>query len=934
MHKLHLGAFLFTTFIFLAGYFSVGIYSMNNSDLNLLKPQMVLATADGEPEAAPPTSEAPKPEPAKPEPAKTEPAKTEPSKPVSSPEPAPNGNILTDTAGVLTRFVAGIILQLATWMLKMAFWALALLITVAGYNGFIHSTAVNIGWVMVRDVTNMFFVVILLLVAFGTILGLEQYEWKKMLVKFFFAAVLVNFSRVICGVIIDVGQVVMITFVNGVAATAGGNLINAFSVDKILGLSGSADPAAMVDNGQLFVASVGALVFSSIIFAMMLAFLWILVSRLIVLWILIVLSPFAFVLSVIPQTQKYASQWWSEFGNHVVVGPAIVFFLWLAFAVVGGGQIGAEISKDSAIPDAQKNMGDENAAGVGGTMGWDKMANFAIAIGILLVGAKTSQSLGTVGGSAMGKATDFGKKVAMVASGASAAMWAGNKAKEGATAAAKWGMMKAPIIGGDKWKERGAAIHEKALNLGEGWNKKIGTSRFASAFHVGRHEKIMKEREKTIKVSKDNMQSSVKGAHIDYLKRHADEMEGKQITTKGSADMRRQTIRDTASLEALNDKEIGEKYRDSFVKKTTASNKLDTGKTNIELSAVRLAEHGGVNEMEFIKSIHDRQTVADTLGVERKTQVTEVATSRKEADTELLKQSGDLESLEKAIVDLQSAVVRIDAGEDSQKVYDSLPHGAAGIVLDEHPEVYDDPSNMAQAIKETLNKKIEDHKKASSELKFGDLKLNAGGDTEKQIAILEDIKKEMSKQTKDGTGDLAAVWEKHGKGSENAVGLTKDQELGGKFIQKNMGRNIETALETLKHIEKQKKDNKAKNLTAPISLGNATKTAVQNQRIDISTKQQIEMSGTINLSSIAGMGDQSAAMKAALEKAGITKDSIGRGLNPDQINNAIKNLSSPDVENEIKKLGVTNAAFEKMIRSLNPEGSNIDRTTVEGIMNS
>ena len=37
----------------------------------------------------------------------------------------------------------------------------------------------------------------------------------------------------------------------------------------------------------------------------------------------------------------------------------------------------------------------------------------------------------------MSKATDFGKKVAMVASGATAAMWAGRKAKEGAVGAAK-----------------------------------------------------------------------------------------------------------------------------------------------------------------------------------------------------------------------------------------------------------------------------------------------------------------------------------------------------------------------------------------------------------------------------------------------------------------------------------------------------------------
>jgi len=351
-------------------------------------------------------------------------------------QPSNSGVDTSGFTGAIVSAIVNMLLAGAAIMLKFALFALSFIIEVAGYNGYLSSTAVNIGWVMVRDITNMFFVVVLLLVAFGTILGLEQYEWKKMLVKFFFAAVLVNFSRTICGVIIDIGQVIMITFVNGIAATAGGNLINAFGLTDIFSLSNTASPDQLTSKTELFGAAVGAIVFSALTLGMMLVFVFMLVSRLIVLWILIVLSPFAFVLSVIPQTQKYASQWWSEFGNHVVVGPAVVFFLWLAFAVVGGGNINNEIANNSQVPDANKTTTDQSA-GIGKAMNWNSMSNFAIAIGILLVGAKTAQSLGPVGGSARSKATDFGKKVAMVASGATAAMWAGRKAKEGAVGAAK-----------------------------------------------------------------------------------------------------------------------------------------------------------------------------------------------------------------------------------------------------------------------------------------------------------------------------------------------------------------------------------------------------------------------------------------------------------------------------------------------------------------
>lgn len=352
---------------------------------------------------------------------------------IAQAEPAPNGAF---EPNIFVKAIVTMMLSTAVLLIRLAIFCLSFIIEIAGYNGYLNSTAVQVGWVMVRDITNMFFVVILLLVAFGTILGLEQYEWKKMLVKFFFAAILVNFSRIICGLIIDVGQVVMITFVNGIAATAGGNLINAFSLDQIYKLNPEAGPQGLTSNSEIFGAAVAALGFAALTLGIMAVYVFILLARLLMLWILIVLSPFAFVLSVIPQTEKYASQWWSEFGNHVIVGPVVVFFLWLSFAVVGSGQINDEVSKKENNSAPQENMpkaevnGKSATAGIGVVMGFDKIANFAIAIGILLVGAKTSQSLGTVGGSAMGKATDFAKKVVTVGSGAAAGMWALGKTRE------------------------------------------------------------------------------------------------------------------------------------------------------------------------------------------------------------------------------------------------------------------------------------------------------------------------------------------------------------------------------------------------------------------------------------------------------------------------------------------------------------------------
>lgn len=337
------------------------------------------------------------------------------------------------TAEYVGGLIAPIILWVARLFLSMAMFFLTFVIEIGAYNDYINSPAVQVGWVIVRDITNMFFVAILLLIAFGTILGLEQYEWRRLLVKFVMAAVLVNFSRIICGVIIDAGQIVMTTFVNGVAAAAGGNLIQAFNAGEIFSMATGVDPTKIVKQ-EIFMASILSVTFAGALMAIMAVYVFILLARMIMLWILIVLSPLAFVLSVIPQTQNFANQWWKEFGNNVISGPIVAFFLWLSLATLGAGNINDHISKnnpqynvDSRTVTGSSEALNASQTGIGKIGSWAKMANFFIAFAMLAIGVKITQQLGVAGGSAMGKALDFGKKVATIASGYAAGRYAYEK---------------------------------------------------------------------------------------------------------------------------------------------------------------------------------------------------------------------------------------------------------------------------------------------------------------------------------------------------------------------------------------------------------------------------------------------------------------------------------------------------------------------------
>ena len=66
------------------------------------------------------------------------------------------------------------------------------LIGVASYNDFIANPVVQKGWVLTRDVANMFFIVVLLIIAFSTMLQIKAYHYRQWLIKLIIMAVLTS----------------------------------------------------------------------------------------------------------------------------------------------------------------------------------------------------------------------------------------------------------------------------------------------------------------------------------------------------------------------------------------------------------------------------------------------------------------------------------------------------------------------------------------------------------------------------------------------------------------------------------------------------------------------------------------------------------------------------------------------------------------------
>ena len=339
-----------------------------------------------------------------------------------------------DILGGLIQLISGMLMFLAGLCIKATLFFWEYFMELAGYNDFMNAPPVKIGWIMIRDLANMFFIVALMVIAIGTVLGVEQYEWKKSLVKLIFAAIFINFSKLILQLVLDFTGIIMQTFLIAFKGQSG-NLIKIFSLNQITELLNSGGGTGSF-NYKLFIASVVALTMAMLVMLTTGAYLVVMIGRMIVLWMLMIISPLAFILSAFPFGKQYASEFWKNFFNYAMVGPIMVFFSWLAFASLQTGRISTEINLEV---DKLKNagtaiggeIGEESAISINQASTWENLASYFIALGFFVVGITMVGRMGVVGGGMVSKAMDFTKKVATIASGYAAGRYLVDRGKKG-----------------------------------------------------------------------------------------------------------------------------------------------------------------------------------------------------------------------------------------------------------------------------------------------------------------------------------------------------------------------------------------------------------------------------------------------------------------------------------------------------------------------
>jgi len=273
------------------------------------------------------------------------------------------------------RYLGTILIKLGSLILNTVLqlfeWALS-----AGFRG--QSDVARIGWTVSRDIANMFFILILVVIAFATILRFERYGAKQLLPKVIIIALLINFSLVLCYVLIDFTNIAANYFVTN--ATNGGQtqlskiFLDGLQLSTTLTASfceqfliRKDECATLYANGdqmdipvcqfkaqenfnkcsieisrikenanqeedvlQVIVSQLGSAIIIFIAAFVIAAGAILLVIRSIAIWFFVIISPLAFICYILPSLRRHWESWINQFTRWCIFAPAYAFFIWLA----------------------------------------------------------------------------------------------------------------------------------------------------------------------------------------------------------------------------------------------------------------------------------------------------------------------------------------------------------------------------------------------------------------------------------------------------------------------------------------------------------------------------------------------------------------------------------------------------------------------------
>lgn len=254
------------------------------------------------------------------------------------------GSVASDSRGnaildLINRIIGAILGLLQELIYAIFFWLVAPLIqALLSIHPYTDTFVAVIypGWEVVRNLCNIFFILALIIIAMATLFRVDSYQFRALLVQLILAALLVNFSLVIGQAVLGLADTVQAQFlpanVTVVRSLAADLMVNSYRQDVYKSSFASQGTfSATVKPIFLLAMSLG----SFFVFCAIAAFLFI---RIIALWLLLLISPIAYAVGVLPSTSHYRSEWWQNFLKYAFFTPIMAFFLNMAAVISNASQ--------------------------------------------------------------------------------------------------------------------------------------------------------------------------------------------------------------------------------------------------------------------------------------------------------------------------------------------------------------------------------------------------------------------------------------------------------------------------------------------------------------------------------------------------------------------------------------------------------------------
>ncbi len=194
-------------------------------------------------------------------------------------------------------------------------------------------TGTKQAWNIFKNLANIMFILAFLLVVVSQVTGygISNYGLKKMIPRLIVAAIAVNVSFYICQIVVDLTNILGYEIQNLLANIANGLGPSVFGDASQFGASEQSSGASIltVIAGMALASAVvwyvlpflGSVVLMVIVIVLVIIMILMLRKALIVL--LIVISPVAFVLYLLPNTERYFTKWLNMFVQLLLVFPTV-----------------------------------------------------------------------------------------------------------------------------------------------------------------------------------------------------------------------------------------------------------------------------------------------------------------------------------------------------------------------------------------------------------------------------------------------------------------------------------------------------------------------------------------------------------------------------------------------------------------------------------